>query len=795
MFLIVVLTGLSCGLRIGEKTSFQDVEGFSVGCLNGLDEKVNLYLKGRLTVTQINQVSNCIITALVIFKDRVRGNKTGEFTPDELRKFIHDFLLQDKIINDTFLTQLIRLKRVIIGGPEDKLTILDIERFIIFVNVLKEEVIFFQPYVHVLNVPERKKEVGDEKYLNKIEQDLKQSINRVSVFLKNFSNPYSLTDMKTLIREIDFFLDYRYDVSDLDQKTALFGSLKQFIVGGSDSVIQPEEWEDFLVGYSYVISAGVSYLLLKRQEVLISPEGMQHIAMMFNNLLKLLSLSVKNHTGNVINKSDFLKLISHLKLVKAIPRKLREKSVRNLLFMLFGKVFNVEKKRYGTIELTSNQIKKIRKVIQPWMERQAYLDYIYNKNSLQQSITDQKKILSFFSSEEMSLNWRHFIDQMLLLKPLYKKGKKIYLSEDLYRKDQSKNILDYKNLTIYNFYYLISTMMKQGYEKNYPNSPGMTQEEVNNFFVDFTPIGEDMDWLDKEEGRVLVEGEAEFMAANMLVPTTKGFNHDWKQEEYFTPNEAVEYLAYAFSVGFSFKEMETTFLKKCGEEEMGNFEALSLTEKKYSMDCVKVHLVPTLKKQMNNMPDLQKVLTEMDKEKQMQLAEALIHISFETEQEYQAATYLKRSNLKNIIMALYFVETTINRYDLNGDLVLQADEIWEGFPTFKGYLSRVLVHLICLESDDLAASIYAYVIEKKQLPVSNELTIYDNAIARIQLHIHNFLRAWNRDYWDLYLDREKLTRVFSTIIKGFLSKKKERGSEKCPDLKEVINKSKTMFYE
>ena len=145
LLLIVALTGLNCGLRIGEKaSSTRSVEGFSVGCLNKMGEKVDLYLEGRLTVGQINQLFTCAKNALTLFKERIHGDTKGEFTPDELRKFIQDLLLQDKVINDTLLAQLIRLKQVIIGGPEDKLTVSDIERFIIFLDVLKKEAVFFQ---------------------------------------------------------------------------------------------------------------------------------------------------------------------------------------------------------------------------------------------------------------------------------------------------------------------------------------------------------------------------------------------------------------------------------------------------------------------------------------------------------------------------------------------------------------------------------------------------------------------------------------------------------------------------
>ena len=777
--LIVTLTGLSCSLRIGEKvSSVQSVEGFSVGCLNKMGEKVDLYLEGRLTVNQVNQLFNCAKTALVIFKDRVRGNTKGEFTPDELRKFLQDLILQDKVINDTLLTQIMRLKKVVIGGPEDKLTVSDIERFIIFLDVLKEEAILFQPYIYVLNVPEEDRKEGVEKSLNTIEQDVQRSISRISLFLKNFSNPYQLEDMKILIREVSFFIDHHSDVSDLDQKIALFGALKKIVIGGEDSTVQPDEWESLLIGYSYAISAGVNFLLLKKQENFISPRGMEYISTMFNSLLNILSLSVKNRQNNSIDESEFMELVSRLKQANLIPEKLRNKSIRNLLLILFGKVFNPEKEKYGTIALTEGHVKKIHQLAQPWLKIQSFLDHLDSNNSLQEGVTDPVKGKAFFSSEEMFSAWESFVAQTKLLKPLYREGKKIHLSGSLYR---AENKMDFKNLTIYNFYNFISTMLRYGYETNYPNSPGMTQAELRNFFIDFNPIGVDMGWLARTDGRALAEGEAEFMAANMLIPVTKGFNQDWSQEEYLISNEIVEYIAYAFSFGFSLKEVNEAVWKVCGEKEE-SASADILKEAYYSISCVRENLFSVIKETMYNMPDLQQAMAEMSEEQKNGFVEALIHISFETKWEYGRATNLTKNHLKNIVMAVYFVETTINRYDLNGDSVLGNEEIWFGFPNFKGYLSRVLIHLLCWDNDDLAPSVYAYTIEKEGLPAGKEMSWYDFVFAWGVLRTHSFLKGQvSVDLWDLYLDRVKLTRVFSAITKGFLGKKRERASKTCAE--------------
>ena len=488
-FLLIIssLVMSGCGLHVGEESSFLNMEGVSIGCLNEINEKIDLYLKGELTTYQINQVSNCLKTALTIFKDRVRGGKKGEFTPSELRKFIHDLFLQDRVINDTLLTQLMRLKQVVIGGPADKLTIEDIERFIVFVDVLNKEARFFQPYIQILNSTNFKQVGSDTSHLTTtIEQQFADSLNRISTFIRQFSRPYLLSDLKILIHELDIFFDNEYNISNINEKVSLLGVLKQFSVGGESTVIQPNEWEDFLLGHSYLVSVIINYLMLKRQGTFISVQGMRYISLILQDVLSFLSLAVKNHPDNIIRESDFFKVIFYLQNKGMLSKNFEKKAIRSLLMIIFGKVFNVEKDRYGVIELTSPQLDKIHKTIQPWSGVQAFLDHVS-----QETVFKQKKKLpllktSFFTETETFLRGQNIINEILLLKPLYGSGKKINLSRKFYSKDYTlKKAPDYKNLTLYNFYYLIATMMREGYEVGYPKSSGMTQKELMVFFSGF----------------------------------------------------------------------------------------------------------------------------------------------------------------------------------------------------------------------------------------------------------------------------------------------------------------------
>ena len=363
---------------------------------------------------------------------------------------------------------------------------------------------------------------------------------------------------------------------------------------------------------------------------------MRYVSMIFKDALDFLSIALKNRPQNIINESDFLKPVTFLRSAQIIPKKITDKAIQNMLIILFGKIFNTQKDRYGIVELNADQLNNMRKALLTWAGIQSFLDNNAGDRSKlsSQYLTDPLQLKPFFASEEDMFSSQKTLKQMLLLKPLYRTGNKIHLSRKTYFETKQK--MDYKNLSIYNVYHLISRLMRWGYEKNYPKSPGMNQKELNSFFTDFNIIAENAGWFQDTKRRALSAGEAEFIAANILTASAKGFNSDFRKTEYLTANEIVEYLAYAVSFGFFFLEIDKALLKLCGSPE----ESDNKNKRRYPIECVQFHLIPELTKHTNNMPDLQKALSHMSEERKSAFTKALIHIAFETEEEYQKAVYL-----------------------------------------------------------------------------------------------------------------------------------------------------------
>ena len=228
-------------------------------------------------------------------------------------------------------------------------------------------------------------------------------------------------------------------------------------------MIQPDEWKDIFLASAYLASAGFNYTLLKNQDSLISPEGMKYVFVVLNNILSLLDQAIKNHPNKIITESDFLKIFAQLKLISPFMEKLSKRSGHNILLIFLGKVFNVKKETYGTVQLTFDQVKLIRQTIQSWMDVQSFLNSIYREKNFDQKLILSKVNRSFFSTKELFLRGKGIIEQLFSLKPLYRKDNKVYLSRELFSKEADSNH-DYKNLTVYNFYYSVAEVLKMGYE-------------------------------------------------------------------------------------------------------------------------------------------------------------------------------------------------------------------------------------------------------------------------------------------------------------------------------------------
>ena len=775
LFLLCFLSFSGCGLYIGDTPEEKNIQGFSLGCLNKIDEQIFSYIEGGAENNHILQLSNCIKRALQMFKDQVYGQNTNEFTPEELRKFIQDLFLQDRVINDSLLQQIMNLKRVIIGGPKDKLTKEDIDNFITFVSVLTKEMVFLQPYIQALHGTSKDIFIfKTQKDLNIMENNFKKSISRLSQFANNFSNPYNMEDIEILIRELDFIFNNENDIQNLPGKMKIFKNIKNLLVNKSEDFISPDEWGWIFIGVSHFISFSSSYMLFKDQPSA-TPQSMQYVIVMLNNILKFLSVSLRNQPHQTIQESQLQDLISALSEDDWIPEAWTEPALNAFLTIIFGKVFNDDPDRYGIVELNEKSLNKMTTIFQKWTNIQTFLNN--RPQDLKQTETNK------FSFTENILFNKPGDDLYTIfsIKPLYREQSKVHLSNSIYTNAEENLYTNYRNLTFYNFYNLIKDMILAGYKNNETAENIIHRKEIETFFTDFHPIQLNLGLIAPSEEGAFHKGETEFLFSKMAIPSAKGFPKDIHAEEVLNSEEIIQYLSYAFSIGFSAGEIRTAVKDTCLITDNASLP-FSNRFNYYDIYCIKNYMLSSIQNHISNMPDLVFHLENTSPQNKSLFIEDLIKMVFPTEESYQKASTLTNHQIRYMITVLYFIETTINRFDQNNDSVLQNDELWTAFPVFEGYLNRVMINLLCTESDEWVPSLYNYAVKERTVPFNaDKMSSWDLNWVKFKISVHSWTtKSLNYNYWPMELDRFGLLTLYSNLEKAFVKKKKDHKQNPCP---------------
>ncbi|MFL5812085.1 MAG: hypothetical protein ACJ763_00790, partial [Bdellovibrionia bacterium] len=146
--LLTVLAGASafsgCGLKIGERPN-QDVTvqlgSAETACLSGAAHTLSDYFHGHASDNQISGVFNCASNSLKLFQERTRGARPGVYSPAELRKFLERYFLRDFTISDALLSEFMELKKTLLGGSTDELTMDELERLRGLLDTLRDVVV------------------------------------------------------------------------------------------------------------------------------------------------------------------------------------------------------------------------------------------------------------------------------------------------------------------------------------------------------------------------------------------------------------------------------------------------------------------------------------------------------------------------------------------------------------------------------------------------------------------------------------------------------------------------------
>ena len=725
---------ISCGLKVGETYKDPAFTGTKLGCMNKLGDQFTAYVQQDLPEGELGMLSKCLTTAFTIFKHHVWGEERQNYSPEELRSFLHDFFLQDNKISDELLQNLMIFKTALVGGSAESLTLEEIDHLNDRIQSIGKIMENLYPYNHILF----NQEFAEFEELNNSVEVIKRTSNEFSN--KIFQKPYSLESAGQLVQGISQLMGFSSAQNFLWLR-AIKGFAPFILKSASKKdVILPQEWPVLLSSMTDLLS------ILLNLNTAFGPVSFSQRVLHYSRSFEILILFLKSRMGGgVIARSEFLKLVQHLKEENVIPERIRYTSLEKVIDVVFGRLIAQTE---GDFSFGEKEFLWLENFYQTWHGRQQDIRTVVSDPDGQGEI-----------SEESS----KIIAELMRFKPLYRAedpGFNVYL---MYPSLLDKESV-YKNLSMYSFYWQVTQAVLGGYAE-FP-SYGLIEGEFGELLQDVRDFVSDLSgWKAESSVSVKNYGRTEFIAGHLVLYETEGFygqdelfDFDGKRVEFISQREGTEFLAMTGFIIKTLRNLSNKLYKLCTET--------------VSRDCFMEHILSTI--QSTSIPQFSVFLENITEEEKAVYSDLLFKISVVDPEQIETLEFIQPVHLRNLVFTLMYQEVTMTRYDLNENALLDKEELLSSaFQLYDGLIEHFGVHLFCQSPQDFSKNIgfvYKYIVRNLSLPSRDMGFIETSLEVGVQ---------WI-DMWDASINRIELAKLVLALVQPLRAQSQQITSADCP---------------
>lgn len=574
---LVALTLSACSLRLGEQTQMDGALelGSQTACLSGATKTIVEYFDGRATDERIAKVWDCASSSLKLFAERTRGKTVGLYSPRELRNFLEYYFLnkdgrkKETVITDRMLGELMELKRTLLGGSLDALTQEELAQARAIMEIIRDQSIRLRPY---LPLSVARYQGADESELNAAVNAMEEAVSAFARVLRGTGHDYLFSHLSVFLQEMEIAAGKTESAEAIRVFRGylpLIQQLKGSLIAPDSSKIASDEWElllknavrwyGLLLRFANARHQHSSWVHLTGREKLVSIAGSAYA---------LLDESLARRADGTIDFSEFDALINAIdpalftvQTYKG-PRQIQREHVRDLVRVIVKRALagpNAGPEGRDATGLTRAALKRAMERLIEWSEGQRYIDLLWAKavgtlgsgdSALRASNVTGKAYRSTlvqFSVEEVFGLPRDQIPEAAWtaasrLRDLIGRREPLFRGDDSELSFTGASLdpeFSYGALTRMNFFSLMGRLLLASYAQDLKRAEtGVTQAEVERFYLDFRDIGVDLKLFDPAATNVVAK---RFLEADL-------FTFDSNGDDLMSADEASGILAFLTSI-------------------------------------------------------------------------------------------------------------------------------------------------------------------------------------------------------------------------------------------------------
>lgn len=762
----------SCGLKVGEKPAEVPpirVGKVGFGCMGNISKTVHSYILAELNAAQVTYFFDCMKFSFTSFGDYMRGEHRNTFSAVEIREFLQRFFIRDRVISDELLAEFMNFKKVMVGGRTDKVTKVELLRGVEVLEELKEEALKLNKYMPVLNAfvgMRLKSEGAPLPSTTEAIRALKEAAERIGEIMATSHQSYSLQSLERFMVAFREFVqwDQQFLSAKSPQKwVEFFRIFKAITVRPPKNVIEPQEWPQLMSSSAGWYALYLRYVFELEGRSMFYGKGLEETKLIFHDGINLVSKSIERQNRKVIDFQYLDSLFDVLGELQILPLHLKAQSLKAVSRPLIQKVFGDLSKPPDLRTangITASTLLNMSTEFENWYSIQWNLDQIFSPNpDRQRSFQIQKNELkgnAFFNKESQDLRriWDH-------VRPFFRDNEyRVFLVEQS-KLAENGVTQNFHNLSLMNVMRAGISVVMRGYAQDvrrFVYLEGLTEDELQNFYVDFKPIGMDLKLMDPRGQNV---GKRAFLEANLFTYLGNGVNLPNPKDplaHLFSYEEGIEFLSIITSGALTAHSLQKDLREICpvvGTDIYGDGSV--------SRECFQKNLRNLLVPKLSFMPGMQKFLIEATDEVWTKFSGALIQAALN---QGPGSEIVEIGEISTFCVVLHYVEVIMTRYNANGDHFLTNEEVEKAFPVFNAMIKKVAKNLMCKDLADWESrGAFGYILTYKELPLT----------TTAELNI-----AWSRiiSDWDYKLDRLDVAEVFGVIMQAISGPKRD-GALQC----------------
>ncbi|MGK5087469.1 hypothetical protein WDW86_07915 [Bdellovibrionota bacterium FG-2] len=351
----------------------------STACLGESFQTFFDYCEGKSSEGQITAAYDCISDSLKRFTEQAHGAKPGIYTPVELTKFLEKYFLADWKIPEGLVTEIMELKRGLLGGAPDVISASEIERLRNLFELLKVVSIRMRPFLP-LSVEAYEK--VNEKRLDDLRVTLESVADDLGSILQETGYPYYFSHLDQILKELEAIAESGQKphpiLTAMRSNIPTLSALKSILIAPSGDRIAGGEWgEVFSTAARWGAWIFRAAHFKKNYSVFMSGAGMEKGVTLAREALSYLETSVSRHPGEVIAFIEVDELFASLKQ-GGLP--VTGQTVRNFVRPLVRRILGgVERGSRGRADkgISHETLLRAGKIVEHVSSGQRFLDMLF----------------------------------------------------------------------------------------------------------------------------------------------------------------------------------------------------------------------------------------------------------------------------------------------------------------------------------------------------------------------------------------------------------------------------------